>query len=201
MPKLSPEPVFLGLLEAQTSYGYHLLDQFRSTEQLGRIWNLGTSQLYVILKRLEREELIEGREESRPDAPMRTVYWLTDSGRQHLYAWLNEPEPSASSRNIRTEFLSRLYIADMLGQPTGPIIDSQVVACRRHRASLYADPDVHIGRVAGLALELRRRELDLILDWLETCRRPLRATPASNPARRTDAASSLDHDGSTHGSR
>lgn len=187
MPKLSPEPVFLGLLEGQTSYGYHLLDQFRSTEQLGRIWNLGTSQLYAILKRLEREDLIEGREESRPDAPMRTVYWLTERGRQLLYVWLNEPNPSASTRHIRTEFLSRLYIADLLGQPTSPIVDAQRQACVRLRASLVTDHEGHIGRVAGLALDLRRRELDLILEWLETCRRPQRATPASGdtPTRRS----------------
>ncbi len=179
MPKLTPEPVFLGLLEAQTSYGYHLLDQFRSTEQLGRIWNLGTSQLYAILKRLEREELIEGREESRPDAPMRTVYWLTDRGRELLYRWLNEPNPSASTRNIRTEFLSRLHIADLLGQPTTDIVEAQKQACLRYRESLIAEHSDSVGRITGLALDLRRRELDVILEWLDTCRRPHRSMPAS----------------------
>ncbi len=179
MAKLTPEPVFLGLLEAQTSYGYHLLDQFRSTEQLGRIWNLSSSQLYAILKRLEREELIEGREESRPDAPMRTVYWLTDSGREHLYQWLNDADPSPSTRYIRTEFLSRLYIAELLGQPSGAIIDAQRAACERHRDSLVSQQVHPVGRIAGLALDLRRRELDLILDWLDTCRRPQRATPTT----------------------
>ena len=179
MAKLTPEPVFLGLLEAQTSYGYHLLDQFRSTEQLGRIWNLSSSQLYAILKRLEREELIEGREESRPDAPMRTVYWLTDRGREHLYQWLDEADPSPSTRYIRTEFLSRLYIAELLGQPSGAIIDAQRAACERHRDSLVSQQVHPVGRIAGLALDLRRRELDLILDWLDTCRRPQRATPTT----------------------
>ncbi len=184
MPKLSPEPVFLGLLEAQTSYGYHLLDQFRSTEQLGQIWNLGTSQLYAILKRLERDELIDGREESRPDAPMRTVYWLTDRGREQLYLWLNAPNPSASTRHIRTEFLSRLYVADLLGQPIGPIVDAQQAACQRYCQTLEQAHGQRIGRIAGLALDLRRREQVLILDWLETCRRPRRATLAPPPSLR-----------------
>ena len=184
MAKLTPEPVFLGLLEAQTSYGYHLLDQFRSTEQLGRIWNLSTSQLYATLKRLEREELIEGREESRPDAPMRTVYWLTERGRDELYRWLNESDPAPSTRNIRTEFLSRLYIAELLGQSSGPIIDAQRRACERYRDSLASQQDHPVGRITGLALDLRRREIDVILDWLETCRKPQRATPTRSEGHR-----------------
>ena len=185
MAKLTPEPVFLGLLEAQTSYGYHLLDQFRSTEQLGRIWNLSTSQLYAILKRLEREELIEGREESRPDAPMRTVYWLTDRGRDELYRWLNDSDPSPSTRHIRTEFLSRLYIAELLGQSSGPIIDAQRRACERYRHSLTSQQDLPVGRITGLAFDLRRREVDVILSWLETCRKPQRATAARSDGHRS----------------
>lgn len=188
MAKLTPEPVFLGLLEAQTSYGYHLLDQFRSTEQLGRIWNLSTSQLYATLKRLEREELIEGREESRPDAPMRTVYWLTDRGRDELYRWLNEADPSPSTRHIRTEFLSRLYIAELLGQSSGAIIDAQRLACERYRDSLDSQQGHPVGRITGLALDLRRREIDVILNWLDACRKPLRATPTRSDGHRPAGA-------------
>jgi DNA-binding PadR family transcriptional regulator len=184
MAKLSPEPVFLGLLEAQTSYGYHLLDQFRSTEQLGRIWNLSTSQLYAILKRLEREGLIDGREEFRPDAPMRTVYWLTDAGREALFHWLHEPHPSASTRHIRTEFLSRLYIAELLGEPTTPIIDAQQAACETLHTRLVADPIPRSARVASLAQALRRREMEVILEWLETCRPQRGSGPTARRSQR-----------------
>ena len=170
MTKLSPDNVFLGLLEVQPSYGYHLLDQFRSTEQLGRIWNLGSSQLYATLKRLEREALIEGREEAQPDAPMRTVYWLTTLGRKALDCWLNEPAPPGSTRTIRTEFLSRLYIADLLGRPIDPIIDAQQTACQAYHDRLVAEQHHKNGWVTCLALDLRRKELALILDWLEKCR-------------------------------
>jgi len=169
MSKLSPDPVLLGLLEAQSCHGYQLLDHFRSPSQLAHIWNLSTSQLYAILKRLEREELLDGREEDSFDAPMRTVYWLTPRGSRYFYAWLNEPNPSASTRHIRTEFLSRLYLAQTLKRPTAPIIEAQRNAIEQQRATLITERDAVAHGPGYLALDLRLREMDVMRDWLSQC--------------------------------
>lgn len=169
MTKLSPDPVFLGLLEARSCHGYQLLEHFRAGEQLAHIWNLSTSQLYAILKRLEREELIDGREEDSHDAPMRTVYWLTPRGREALYAWLNEPAPLASTRHIRTEFLSRLYIAQLLDRPIAPLIEAQRQTVFAMQRALIEHRDAYPRGVGYLALDLRIRELDVIVEWLAQC--------------------------------
>jgi DNA-binding PadR family transcriptional regulator len=169
MTTLSPDSVLLGLLEAQSCHGYQLLEHFRAADRLGRIWNLSTSQLYAILKRLEREELIDGREEDSVDAPMRTVYWLTDTGRYALHRWLTQSAPSASTRHIRTEFLSRLYIARLLGEPLAPIITAQREACIAHLDSLIEARAQCAPGASYLSLELRIRELDVIIDWLALC--------------------------------
>lgn len=168
MSKLSPGDVLLGLLEAQSCHGYQLLEHFRDPAQLGRIWSLSTSQLYALLKRLERAELIEGREEASDDAPIRTVYWLTTIGRQRLHRWLNEPQPSASTRHIRTEFLSRLYIARLLSLPTQTLIDAQHTACTEQYEDLLQRRDALPMGVGNLSLDLRAREMALIIDWLST---------------------------------
>jgi DNA-binding PadR family transcriptional regulator len=169
MTTLSPDSVLLGLLEARSCHGYQLLEHFRAPDRLGRIWNLSTSQLYAILKRLEREELIDGREEDSVDAPMRTVYWLTERGRGALNRWLDETEPSASTRHIRTEFLSRLYIARLLDRPLTPIVDAQRAACVAHLEALTEARAECPPGATWLSLELRVRELDLIIDWLGLC--------------------------------
>lgn len=169
MSRLSPDSVILGLLEVKSSHGYHLLEHFRTPARLGNIWKLSTSQLYTILKRLERAEHIDGREEDSIDAPIRTVYWLTDAGRTRFYEWLNDPEPSASTRYIRTEFLSRLYIARLLKQSPDDLIQRQQNTCLHYRNRLIKQRDRLSGGVGYLSLDLRIAELDIILKWLEGC--------------------------------
>lgn len=167
MSKLSPDAVVLGLLAAQSCHGYHLLDHFRDAERLGTIWSLSTSQLYSILKRLERAEAIDGREEASEDAPIRTVYWLTEAGRERLHTWLNDPAPSASTRAIRTEFLSRLYLCRLLNHPTDDIIQAQRTACLAHRDDLVTERDALPQGAGYLSVDLRVREMDEIIDWLD----------------------------------
>lgn len=169
MSRVSPDHVILGLLEAQSCHGYQLLTHFRAPEQLGRIWKLNTSRLYAILKRLEHQELIDGREEDGVDAPMRTVYWLTEAGREQLFQWLNQPYPSASTRNIRTEFLSRLYIARVLKRPHQPIVEAQRAACLQQLEGLQAQYEAHPHSIGGLALALKVAEMQVIVDWLAQC--------------------------------
>jgi len=167
MSKISPDNVFLGLLAAQSCHGYQLLDHFRDVNRLSSVWNLSTSQLYSILKRLECKEYIDGREEESVDAPMRTVYWLTDKGKTRLDAWLNEPYPSASTRAIRTEFLSRLYICRLLKRPTQDIIAAQRDSCQQHRKDLMQQRDALAAGAGYLSLDLRVREMTVIMGWLE----------------------------------
>ena len=55
MSQLTPDETLLGLLAAQTRHGYELQECFRDPAQLGEVWNLSTSQLYAVLKRLEQQ--------------------------------------------------------------------------------------------------------------------------------------------------
>ena len=166
MGRLSPNYVILGLLEQKSGHGYQLLEHFQSPHLLGNIWKLSTSRIYSLLKQLERQEWVTGREEDAPDAPIRTVYWLTDAGRTALFDWLHDAHPAASTRNIRTEYLSRLYIARLLGLPTQAISDAQYESCRARLNALKAQ---HITGIGGLALQLQIDELTVILDWIRAC--------------------------------
>jgi len=53
MATITPDETILGLLAVRERHGYDLLDCFRDPSQLGEVWNLSTSQLYAVLKRLE----------------------------------------------------------------------------------------------------------------------------------------------------
>jgi DNA-binding PadR family transcriptional regulator len=164
-----PDETLLGFFAARARYGYELLDCFRDPAQLGEVWKLSTSQLYAVLKRLEAQGLTEGHKVAVSDAPMRTEYRLTGKGEKRLQAWLDEPEPSASVRRVRVEFLSRLYVADLLGIPTGPIVERQRAACLKKRNELLGCLEERKPGIGRLALELVIAQLDAILQWLDRC--------------------------------
>lgn len=169
MTSPTPDETILGLLAADARHGYQLLECFRDPAQLGEVWQLSTSQLYAVLKRLAAAGLIMGQEIESPHAPPRTEYRLTEAGRERLYAWLHEPQPSASIRRVRVEFLSRLYVARLLNLPTIPIVQQQKAACHNQRAELVIQRDRMQPGVGYLALELVIAQLDAVLQWIDRC--------------------------------
>ena len=169
MSRISPDDVVLGLLAANPAHGYQLLEHFRAPHQLGKVWHLSTSQLYAILKRLEQGDYVIGREILSSDAPTRTEYQLAESGRNRLDTWLHDPNPSASTRHIRTEFLSRLYIAHLLRIPVRPIIQRQKAACWEQKSALVAARQQVETGIGALSLDLLVSELDVILQWIDRC--------------------------------
>ncbi|MCC6799418.1 MAG: PadR family transcriptional regulator [Anaerolineae bacterium] len=173
MRKLTPDDTLLGLLAANSQHGYQLLEAFRDPQQLGQVWYVSTSQLYAVLKRLEQQELITGHQVASAGAPTRTEYALTEAGQARLSAWLDEPQPSPSLRRIRVEFLSRLYIAGLLGYPAEPIIACQRAACARRLDGLCARRASSPHGVGDLALEMVIAQLEAIVAWLGECDKAL----------------------------
>jgi len=182
MGRLSPDEVVLGLLAVHGGYGYQLLEQFKPPAPLAALWQVGTSQLYALLRRLEASGHIDGCEVFPADAPPRTEYFVTPAGRARLFNWLADPFPSASTRAIRTMFLSRLYIAQQLAIDPTLILESQREACLAALERMQADRAVSaLPLVSGLALDLKIAEQHLILDWLTDAERRCAADRENAP--------------------
>jgi len=84
--------------------------------------------LYHHLKKMEKSGWVVSSVEQQSSRPARQVYDLTESGRAELNRWLSEPVKH--TREIRLEFLVKLYFA------------------RR------TDPDLAVALVAGIAVGL-----------------------------------------------
>lgn len=169
MTALTPDETILGLIAIQTCHGYELVETFRRSEELGEVWKMSTSQIYAVLKRLERQELIAGRVIESDTAPSRTEYYLTPAGETQLQRWLHDPDPSASIRRVRVEFLSRLYIARQLNVPTIPIVMRQRASCETARSKLVAALQNEGPGMGYLAQEFVIAQLDAVLSWIERC--------------------------------
>lgn len=167
MTSLTPDETILGLIAIQACYGYELIETFRRSDELGDVWKMSTSQIYAVLKRLERQNLIMGHMVESETAPTRTEYYLTPSGERRLENWLHDSEPSASIRRVRVEFLSRLYIARQLNIPTIPIVKNQLATCKAERERL-ASQTISPG-IGYLAHEFVLAQLDAVMLWIKRC--------------------------------
>lgn len=171
---LSPEYPLLGLLIQQPAHGYSLHQ--RLTTDLGQIWRISLSQVYNILKRLETHEFIIGRTQEHVGTPARRLFEATPKGVKRFDEWLFTPSGS-SVRAIRVEFLTRLYFAMAKNkEQSSRIIDEQVRESSKRleimKGALDLLPlDQTFNRIA---LELRVRQLESILDWLPQCSPTLR---------------------------
>jgi DNA-binding PadR family transcriptional regulator len=164
--KISPEYALLGFLYVQPLHGYEL--QRRLQAELHEIWRLSQSQVYNILKRLERQELIKATVQPQEKLPDRELLELTKAGKASFLNWLTKPTRS-SARAIRVEFLTRMYFAGQV-EPSlpGKLFKEQETFTRKdldrlkkHEAELPADQ-----RYNRLGLVLRIRQLNSILEWL-----------------------------------
>src|SRR5579871_647797 len=87
----------LGVLEARPMTGYDLAQFF--DESTAWVWSAPHSNIYPELKRLEAAGLISGRDETRGERLRRTVYSITDAGRDELRRWTGSPVSNGPDRD------------------------------------------------------------------------------------------------------
>lgn len=96
----------LGLLAAQPWSTYELTRQM--DRSLGRIWPRASSKLYEEPKKLVALGLATAHTEHVGDRP-RTVYAITDGGRDALAQWLGQPPAGPV---LEAEHLVKLFLAE-----------------------------------------------------------------------------------------
>ncbi|HEY9054145.1 MAG TPA: helix-turn-helix transcriptional regulator [Rectinemataceae bacterium] len=174
----SPQPVILGFLMLGPAHPYELFKEFE--RDLGQVWRVGRASLYARLKRAEEEGLVEVEVAEAERAPDRRVHRITEAGRVAFLAWLGGT--SESVRDIRLEFLARLYFFRRLGPGEREGMEGQggleqaVSLQKAALASRIAALERGISEAAAandefrrLVLEFRRSEARAAIEWLDAC--------------------------------
>lgn len=118
------EFVPLALLQSNDLHGYDLHRRISDDSVLRTIWRLGRSELYFLLKKLERRGWITPRAVEIAHGPPRTMYSITSAGRRVLGEWL--AAPVQSPRDLRAEFLAKVYLGRLLASPgTSGLVQAQ----------------------------------------------------------------------------
>jgi DNA-binding PadR family transcriptional regulator len=98
----------LGLLLDGPRHGYDLIRYFAPGTPLGAAMHLGTSHLYALLARLERDGRIAGENQEQAQFPPRRVFRLTEGGRAEVMRWLDQPV--SRPRDVLLDFPLKLYL-------------------------------------------------------------------------------------------
>jgi DNA-binding PadR family transcriptional regulator len=178
----------LGLVGNGGAGAYDLLRMARSGRMLD--W-AGESQYYVEPKRLARLGYLDARKE--PGKPReRTVYTLTENGREALRAYARTP---VSFVPFKSDLLLRLLLADLAGEePTREAVAglrdelaelSTQLDAAEARAALLPQREKYLLLVIGFLRDLLR----LHVEWIATVEDQLsedtrRATARSEARRR-----------------
>jgi PadR family transcriptional regulator AphA len=127
--------VLLGFLNYRPMTGYDLKQTInRSTIHF---WHAELSQIYVTLKMLEKDGLIESEVQEQSQRPDRRVYTITDAGRRYLHEWLSLPLAELSPR--KETLLLKLFFAAQL--------DKQALLAQLHlQRELYVQ---HLAMIRG----------------------------------------------------
>ena len=175
--EMPAEHALLGLIvrAGGEAHGYELARHFDPAHPLGDVLRLEQAMLYQHLKKLERRGWLTMTVQPQESRPPRRVYRISKEGRAELRRWLEEPV--ARTREIRLEFLVKLFFAIHLDRDRARrLIAEQLAVCQQLVGSLE---DQLAALTAGeestasedgferVVLELRRDQTRAAAGWLE----------------------------------
>ena len=178
VPGMAAEHAILGLLalsESGMGHGYDLARQFSPEAPLGNVVRLEPGMVYHHLKKLERLGWVSAVPEAEPGRPPRRLFALSSPGHAELGRWLSEPV--GRTREIRLDFLVKLYLALLLDPALAVrLVEEQRDLCARLVESLtkrqqgvqveeHQDPVT--ARFGDLVLDMRLAQTRAALAWLD----------------------------------
>jgi DNA-binding PadR family transcriptional regulator len=165
--------VILGMIAFGRQTGYDI-KQFveKSTRNF---WAASYGQIYPELKRLEEQGLIEGKPEPSGERA-RTVYGLTDAGRDRLTEWLASTDDLLYE--VRDEGLLKLFFSDNLPERRLETVRAMRAVHERKLERLRAiEPFAKQGPTGPcMALEFGIEHCEYMLAWCDRVERRLTET-------------------------
>jgi PadR family transcriptional regulator AphA len=174
------EYALLGLLTEGPGHGYDLHQRFAPATDLGRICHVEQNQLYAYLKKLEQLGYITAEVEPQGARPPRRVYHLTPRGHDVFWDWVRAPV--ARPREVRLQFLLKLYFARRFGPDvTTALINAQIDACNAYLRRFTAEAEalapgateatpatpMRSASFEWVIVRARLRQLEATIAWLE----------------------------------
>ncbi|MCX6050538.1 MAG: PadR family transcriptional regulator [Chloroflexi bacterium] len=164
------EYALLGFFRQQPRHGYELYQQFSDPAGVWQVWRLKQSHFYALLAKLETAGYLSATLHPQDARPPRKMFHLTPAGQAVFFAWVRSPV--AHARQIRMEFLTKLYFAQQeSNEVVQQLLAEQRAVCHTWLAQQQAQAQTHEQPqgFSGFVTQFRLSQLESILAWLETC--------------------------------
>jgi PadR family transcriptional regulator AphA len=119
----------LGVLYHGPTHGFAIAARLKPNTDIGRVWSLSRPLTYRAIDQLTARELIRpiGEEPGIAGGP-RTILAATRRGRSQFRAWVTTPV--AHMRDLRSELLLKLVLAELCDIDVRPMLEAQLVQCQ-----------------------------------------------------------------------
>lgn len=170
---LSFEYILLGYLYEQPMHGYDLYRLLNTDPSMNQIWSVKQAMLYAMLDKLEELGFLRSEMLNQGSYPVRKQFSITESGAAAFREWVSQPVDHP--REVRQEFMARLYFAFRLGrQDARLLLSRQQQVCmhwldlhKQHAAELDEDP------FGVILIDFKQAQMESILGWVIYCLRSL----------------------------
>jgi DNA-binding PadR family transcriptional regulator len=169
---LSTRLVILGFLRGRPLYGYEIKQMIEHV--MGDWTNIAFGSIYYALGKLAEEGFVEKvGTEQEGGRPSRTVYQITDAGREEFMRLLRKTwdtvERQTFDFDIGLSFMSSLPVDEMKGylQKRVTHLEHILQYLEAHQAEELADTDHVPTHLASTVFDHHRRHLQVELDWTQ----------------------------------
>lgn len=155
--------VILGTLIPGERHGYEIMRFLESA--LDGAWRVSTSQLYVLLKRMEQEGLLISRSQAQDIRPSKRVFHVTPPGKDAFKDWLNRPVPHV--RDLRMEFMCKLFFFQHLAiAGASKLVSAQIKILESVKDIIEKKRKAGNDSFADLLYRFKARNIVCMLQWL-----------------------------------
>jgi DNA-binding PadR family transcriptional regulator len=157
----------LGILYAAPAHGFAIAGRLKPDGDVGRVWSLSRALTYRSLEQLQLRDYVRAvGEEPGIAGGNRTILAATRTGRAQIRKWL--ATPVAHPRDLRSELLLKLVIADLCGIDVSAMLQMQrqqiVDMCAALEAQVALDPDDVVALWRSEATNAALRFLDRLTE-------------------------------------
>lgn len=103
--KLPTKYILLGSLYYEPKHGYDIRKFLK--DEMDSTWQVSTSQLYALLKRMEKDGLLISEVEYQNALPSKRIFSISDQGRDLFLEWMINPTEHV--RDLRAEFMAKIF--------------------------------------------------------------------------------------------
>jgi PadR family transcriptional regulator, regulatory protein AphA len=165
--KLSPEYALLGILMSGPKHGYEMHSYFSS--HMDQFWRLSMSQIYALLKRMEKKGVVTSKAELQNNKPAKKIFFITPTGKEGFLNWVYSPVNHV--RNLRIEFMAKLFfIKELKLKRATDIIDKQIEILQEKLHQIQPSKENTMDEFQKALHSFKIVQTSSAIEWLKECK-------------------------------